>query len=343
MQGAKETTELPGSANRILWVLSRCFLRQKVFELAEGLPDSKRKTALSLMVRKWSPYVSTGFAAHWSGTRACVYAWDSAKVAAAITAAGLSPTRCTVWPETFIREPLQEGIRLAAMTDGYEGQVWRDDMPIATRWWPEPPPMQEWTMFLRAAGADLTRGLPEPVPVETPVLNGPWTVAVAPITDFWSLLQNDRAAAIAVAALALPFLYLFGQVAVLGVGSTRLSSEMSDLAQANQSIRMERNSAVNDLDAIQKYLSLEPFPPQFQLMATAEKLLRDKGVGILEWTYDSGNLELVIHADAPLDATAYIEAFEGSGMFHNVTATSENQEHDLRLRMQVTPTGAVAS
>src|SRR5256885_4450020 len=99
----KETTELPGSDSRILWVLSRSFLRQKVFELAEGLPESKRKSALTLLVRKWCPYESVGFAAHWVGRQATVYAWDAAKAESAIVDAGLSPRLCTVWPETFIR------------------------------------------------------------------------------------------------------------------------------------------------------------------------------------------------------------------------------------------------
>src|SRR5579871_1680361 len=98
IQGAQETIELPGSNSRILWVLSRCFLRQKVFELAEGLAESKRRSALALLVRKWSPYASTGFAAHWAGHRATVYAWDAAKAEAAIVEAGLSPSRCTICP-----------------------------------------------------------------------------------------------------------------------------------------------------------------------------------------------------------------------------------------------------
>ncbi|TAK99891.1 MAG: hypothetical protein EPO08_15210 [Rhodospirillaceae bacterium] len=243
-----------------------------------------------------------------------------------------------------MREPLQDGVRLATMTDGVEGQVWREGALVATRWWPAPPPVREWVVFLRAAGADLSQPLSaQPASVDSPLLNVPWTSASAPITDFWSLIQNDRAAAIAAAVLAAPFLYLFGEASVLGIAETRLNVAMANLSQANQSIRMERSDALADLGTIQRYLTLEPYPPQFQVMATAAGLLRDKKLSISEWSYDSGNLEFVIHGDNPLDATFYIEAFEGNPTFANVSATSENQEHDLRLRMQVNPKSSTPS
>lgn len=265
IQGAKETIELRGSHSRVLWVLSRYFLRQKVFELAEGLAESKRKSALALLVRKWSPYGSTGFAAHWVGRRATVYAWDAAKADAAIIEAGLPPSRCTIWPETFMREPLQDGIRLATMIDGVEGQVWRQGLLAATRWWPVAPSTQEWIAFLRAAAADLSQSLPpQPISSDLPLLSTPWISASAPITDFWSLIQNDRAAAIAAVVLTAPFLYLLGEASVLGVAGSRLNGTMADLSQANMSIRMERSEALTDLDAIGKYLSLEPYPPNFR-------------------------------------------------------------------------------
>src|SRR5262249_536613 len=115
IQGATETTELSGSNTRILWILSRSFLRQRVFELADGLPESKRKSALNLLVRKWSPYPVTGFQAQWVGRRASVYAWDAGKVNAAIVASGFHPSRCTVWPETFMRSPIEDGARIVTM------------------------------------------------------------------------------------------------------------------------------------------------------------------------------------------------------------------------------------
>ena len=63
---------------------------------------------------------------------------------------------------------------------------------------------------------------------------------------------------------------------------------------------MERSDALADLDAVQRFLTLEPYPPQYQVMATAARLLRDKKLSISEWNYDAGNLEFIIHGDNPL-------------------------------------------
>jgi hypothetical protein len=344
IQSSKDVVELPGSGSRILWILSRQFLRQKVFDLADGIPEAKRKPALTLLVRKWSPYPSTGFAAHWSGRRANVYAWDAAQATAAISAAGLNPARCAIWPETFMREPLQNGARLAVMADGLEGQVWRDGFLAVTRWWPTPPAIRDWIAFLRSAGVDLTQETgTNPAPVALPILDTPWTVGATPITDFWSLLQNDRAAAIAAAVVAVPFLYLIGEGLVIGTAHGRLAVTMATLSEANKSVRADRADAVNDLDAVNQYLALEPYPSQFEVIAAAARILRDKELSVAEWTYDSGNLELVVQGKNPIDATFFIGAFERDPLFSGVTGSSENQELALRMRMKVTPKAAVES
>jgi hypothetical protein len=322
-------------------------LRQKVFELAEGLSDSKRKSALALLVRKWCPYESVGFAAHWVGRQATVYAWDAAKAESAIVDAGLSSRVCTVLPETFLREPLVDGVRLAAMTDGFEGQFWRHGLLAATRWWPERPGAREWVAFLRGAGADLSEaGAALPEPAQTPLLNSPWTAPIsAPITDVWSLLQNDRAASIAATVLAVPFIYLLAEAGVLGVAGIRLNATLSSLSRANQSIRLDRSAALANLDTIQKYLSLEPFPPQIQILEAVQRVLgaQQQKLSITDWTFDAGNLEILLHGDTALDATFFIEAFEKDPLFSNVRATTENQENDLRIRIQVNPKSAPPS
>jgi len=330
--------ELPGSDRRPYWILSRRFLRQKVFEVAESLPESKRKSALALLVRKWSPFVSSQFAVQWAGHRACVYAWDDDAVAAAIVASDQDVARCTVWPETFFRPPLADGVRLAQMLDGVEGQIWRDGLLTATRWWPSSPTQHEWAIFLRAAGADLTRAsLNIPPATQSELLPQPWTTVSAPITDLWSLFQNERAAAVAAAVVAVPFLYYLSQAAVLMMATMRVESSIADMAAANQSIRSDRAAAFTNLNSVESYLGLEAFPSQFQTLNVVTALLRDSKVNIAEWTFDAGQLQLLLQADRPLEAPFFIEMFERDAYFSNVSGTVGNQQRDLRLSMQLEP------
>lgn len=338
MQASTGITRWPGSDRRPNWILSRRFVRQNVFEVAESLPESKRKPALALLVRKWSPFPSSQFAAQWVGHRACVYAWDSDAAAAAIAAEGENPSRCAVWPETFFRPPLENGIRLARMSDGVEGQVWKNGLLAATRWWPAPPPARDWGTFLRAAGVDLTQiQLDVPPVAESELRDQPWTVATAPVTDVWSLLQNERAAAIAAVVIAVPFLYYLTQATVLLIGTMRVESAIADLAAANQTIRTDRAAAFTNLENVETYLGLENYPSQFQVLNIVTNLLRESKVSLAEWNFDTGSLQLVLQADRPLEAPFFIEMFEKDDHFSSVSGTVGNQQREIRLTMQVEP------
>lgn len=338
IQGASATLELPGSDRRAFWILSRCLVRQNIFEVSDTLPESKRKLALGLLVRKWSPFPSSQFAVQWVGHRACVYAWDSDAVAAAMATTGFPAGRCTVWPETFFRPPMVNGYRLAAMTDGVEGQVWKGGLLVATRWWPVSPSSRDWATFLRASGVELTQAaLIVPPPAQSEMLLQPWTMVAAPVTDLWSLVQNERAAAVAAAIVAAPFLYYLAQSAVLIGGTMRVEGRISDLTAANQTIRADRSTAFTNLESVEAYLSLDRLPSQFETMNVVMGLLRESKVSVGEWSFDAGNLEILVQADRPLEAPFFIEMFEKSDHFSNVSGTVGNQQRELRLSMQVDP------
>ncbi len=291
-----------------------------------------------MLVRKWSPFPSTQFAVHWVGHRACVYAWDGDTVTAAISEAGESPLRTSIWPETFFRPPMADGIRLARMSDGVEGQVWRGGLLAATRWWPTTPAARDWAIFLRAGGVDLTQtAIAVPAVEDSQILDQPWTVPSSQVTDLWSLLQNDRAAAIAAAVIAAPFLYYLAQALVLTIGTMRIHATISDLTATNQSIRNDRAAAFANLENIEAHLALENMPSQFEALSVAAALLRGSQVTIDEWNFDAGNLQLVIQADRPLEAPFFIEMFEKDDHFSSVSGTVGNQQRELRLSMQLEP------
>jgi len=328
----------PGSDRRAFWILSRGLVRQNIFEVSESLPDSKRKLALGLLVRKWSPFPTSQFAVQWSGHRACVYAWDGAAVAAAIAATGYPAARCSVWPETFFRPPMADGFRLSAMFDGVEGQVWKSGFIAATRWWPTVPASRDWATFLRASGVDLTQvSLAAPPHVQSQLLPQPWTMIAATATDLWSLVQNERATAIAAMVVAVPFLYYLTQSAFLLAATLKVENSISNLTAANQSIRNDRNAAFTNLESIESYLSLDPWPSQFETLNIVNALLRESKVSIAEWSFDAGKLELLVQADRPLEAPFFIEMFERTDLFSNVSGTVGNQQRELRLSMQIDP------
>lgn len=288
-------------------------------------------------MRKWSPYKFTEYATLWADNKASVYAWDQKQVESDIAAANQNPKRFSVWPETFMREPLSDGVRLSRVTDGFEGQIWRNGFLSATRWWSVAPSPREWLTFLRTAGLDLSEiSQNVPTPTESYILATPWTVGATSADDVWSLLQTERFIAVAATIIVAPFLYLLTQAMIISLATNQSNAAMDELSETNQTVRVSRSNALINLDNIESYLSLELFPPQYEVISTASNILQGRDLVISEWVYDNGNLELAIESTGPLDSTFFIEAFEGSSQFSNVSGTSGVQQNSLRLSMQVT-------
>lgn len=330
-------TDKPNPNSRVYWVLSRRSTRQNVFTLPAEVADSKKKALLRVQVRRWAPFANVGFAAHWAGNRACVYAWNDDEVRAAIQDAGLSERRAIVYPETFLRQPLQDGVRLVAAFEGYEGQVWREGFVVYTRWWPNTPGRQEWEMFVRSAGLPLDehRFAPEPTPAE--FLDAPWTRQEGLIGGPLALLDDSRYVMAIAVLVAAPFAYLGAEYLTLAIANARLSGRMETLSVETQGVRKLRSDAIANLDEIEDYLALEVYPSQFEVLSTSLTLLQNLGVKVPEWTYDVGQLAFSLRTEREIDATYLITAFEKSGMFANVTASRNGQDGMMRMRMDVLP------
>jgi|GEM_PF-2798862 len=312
--------------------------RHQIFSLPEGLPEGKRRAALDLMVRKAFPYKNPQFAAAWKGNQASVYAWDGTMVHEAQIAAG-APRQIAVVPETFIRAQGADGARLCRMLDGVEGQYWNGGFLQASRWWPATPNAGEWLRFLRAIGATPDAGETEPGVIDAPVLERPWTEGTFSFEDWSSLLQSRRAMAVAAAAAVCPFVFLGGQIAVLSITERGLQAERAELDKANRSIRADRAKAYENLDAIEELSRLDEYPAQVQILSTAMTLLTNTGAPrVLSWSYDRGNLELVLRGNQDLDPTAFITLFERDSHFENASGTLIGQDRDLQLRMNVVKT-----
>ena len=110
---------------------------------------------------------------------------------------------------------------------------------------------------------------------------------------------------------------------------------LAALTASSQAVRTDRAAALADRDTIDAFLGLEPYPPQFVVVTTAMKLIADKKVSLLEWTYDNGALDFILRGSDPLDASTFIELFERSGMFVEVSGTLTNQERELRMKTHV--------
>lgn len=333
-----QTENRSNSNNRVLWVLGRKATRQSVFTFPADIAENKKKALLRVQVRRWAPFPNVKYVAHWSGSRASVYAWNDDEVKKDITEAGFNERRCTVYPEAFMRTPLQNGVRLVAAIEGFEAQVWRDGFLTFSRWWSQKPTQLAWNMFLRSAGMPLDQNggdVPEPDPA--PFLETPWIRHEGYLGGTLAVLEDPRYAIAIGVMVAAPFMYLSAEYLTLAISNARMKHNMETLSVETQGIRKLRSEAIANLDEIEDYLALEVYPSQFEVMATALGLLQGLNVKILEWNYDVGSLSFTVRSERDIEATVVITAFEKSGAFSNVAASRGGQDRQMTMRMDVLP------
>jgi hypothetical protein len=157
------------------------------------------------------------------------------------------------------------------------------------------------------------------------------------------MVQNPRIAAGVAIVIFAPLAFYLTQWVATSIAAASKTSAQAALTASSQAIRADRAAAMADRAAIDAYLGLEPYPNQFTVVATAMKLIADKDVSILEWTYDNGALDFTLRGRDTLDASAFIEMFERSGMFVEVSGTLTNQEHELRMKTHVKRSDATVS
>ena len=337
IEGPETLRSLPGSDRQIVWVPARRTLKHALFELPEELSGRKKLSALDLKVQAWAPFAETGYSVSWQGNQASVFAWDQTSVEQTIAAHGYDPNRCTIVPEVFVRDPLPDGVRLAEVSDGVEGQAWRNGFVSVTRWWKDLPTGRDWSLFLRSAGLPLSSDPIDVPDVSTPEwLETPWNMAVGSGQILTEFLSNRRlVTGVAIIALA-PWAFFASEWVSYSVMLNKLQVQIDEVQIQTQSVREERSRALSLLEYAEDLSSLQQYPHQIEIISRAHSLLAPYEVEISGWDYDGGLLEFGLISESDMDATIYIPVFENDSLFSRVSSSTRGAR--LLMRMNVVAT-----
>ncbi len=264
--------------------------------------------------------------------------WDSERVEAVLRESGLDLSRLRVFPETALRRPAVDEIRLVRCLDGVEGQVWRRKELAASRWWAEPPLEIEWSRFQRASGVEPSEliAVPPAVPANDDWLRGPWPRRRNAIS-LLSVGIPQIATAAAIAMLAVTA-YQFGEIVRLGRAIAEVRKSAETLAVSAQPLETARRQTVAANARAQAIFGLEGADAQLALMARIAEQLPPNGATFTSWVYQGNDLTFTIANSAqPIDSTFIIRRIEGIKNLQVGQADLATDGRTLTMRVRVRP------
>jgi|WetSurMetagenome_2_1015567.scaffolds.fasta_scaffold05640_2 hypothetical protein len=316
----------PTSGNgRREWVISRALCHYHCFDLRE-IPINRRDAVLEMQIQQWSPFGKANSFSVWNQGVAQTWVWDFSIIETAQIDQNLKNPYAL--PETLLRPKLENGVQLLKCLDGVEGQIWKDNILIASRWWAEIPDIKIWQNFLRAYNALEFVDVPLQ---QTGFLAQAWGKSR---TAFRSsgLLQERWL----VGVLSTIFLMALSWEGVFVYkwqsAYSSLRKEIETLNEKANPILTAKTQTLNEQKHIERLLGLDAYPNNLELMAKiAEKL--PQNIKIIEWHYQIGDLSFVLEG-SPLEPSYYVSTYQSIPSFGDVKSNSK-LTNQLTVSMKV--------
>lgn len=323
-------------------MLSRPLCRFRRFDL-KNVPKAQRSQALRLQIRQWSPYASSGHYIVWSGEHALVWAWDAERLEADLAAQKLQPKTTRIIPESLLHPPLNEGLRLVACLDGVEGQLWQEQRPVHSRWWPAPPSATEWLNFQRDAGIAPSQDGGVPAPQTVPWLKQPWA-KTADLGRGESQTLRYETGLIGGAILLLAGFTTWHGIELIKTRQAieHLKAEQDSAEQNARPILEARRQALDALARIEALQATNPYPAQLALLAEVAKQLPKDGAYLKEWDYQNGKLKITVASPNKLSSSFLVKKLQEAGWFRGVQAAPANDPTTLTLTMETLPQSEIS-
>lgn len=288
------------------------------------IPVKQRREALRLKLKSWTPYHAPGFEIVVTENVAQIWCFACD---ASDHIAQFAPVESRLQAR-----PVDNGVVLVRCLEGFDGQVWRNGILRASRWWEREPDQVVWQWFLRGAGLP-----PQPCPQpKTPVLlNKPWGRTLEwRRGDFgrwevraWWLLALMSAALVG---------YQIAQAYRLSDLRTELLDRQASFYEANARVLDARAQAEVSLQRLTLLRQLWARPSQIALLHEVLKRLPDSDMEIIEWTYSEGSLVVLLRG-ATLRPTEIVRALSAPEWAQGVRVepTRARDEQRVSLRVQL--------
>jgi hypothetical protein len=316
----------PNSGNgRREWIISRALCHYRCFDLRE-IPINRRDSVLQMQIQQWSPFAEHNSFSVWNQGVAQTWLWDSSKVETFQTEQNLkNPYNI---PETVLRPKLENGVQLLKCLDGIEGQIWKDNILIASHWWAEIPDIRIWQNFLRAHNALEFIDVPLQ---DLPFLAQAWGKARSAFRSS-GLLQERWLIGILLVTFLTAFIWEGVFVYKWQSAYSSLQKEIETLNEKANPILTAKSQTIEEQKHVERLLGLDLYPNNLELMAKiAEKL--PQNIKIIEWHYQTGELSFSIEGGT-IEPSYYVSTYQAIPLFSDVKSNSK-MANQLTISMKV--------
>lgn len=284
---------------------------------------AQRSAALRLAAERASPASGSRWMARWQGDVAHVWLVDP------VTLEALDPA-ATLLAESSLHAPpsTADAQRLLALRDGVEGQVWRDGVLLAARWWAAAPDAESWSRFLRAAAQSPDQG-PPPAVENAALAAAPWGRADGRLR--WSATQLERTFWRALGVLVAVLLG-WQLVATLtwSIAAAWQDAELERVRAESMPLIEAREQAEAARERMAAYIALTRTPVDHALIADLHRAL-PADARLISWYRDAGRLRVELES-ASSDPRIFVQAFREHPLLANMIA---NPGESGRMQLEV--------
>lgn len=214
------------------------------------------------------------------------------------------------YPESLARTPMETGARLVTCFTGYEGQVWKNNNIVASRWWPTVPDARKWQSFVFATQneADIECG-DVPKPQEIPFRDDLPKLKIE-LERTRTLLSPLNLAKATALVLGCGTFFLSGQYGRNLVTLNQVQNQINDVSKITGQISSERRRAIANMNFAQKYNSIGHNGTFFMGLDGLGYILDGKGLQIERIALRSGELEVRLKSTEEISVPEIVSNLE---------------------------------
>jgi Tfp pilus assembly protein PilN len=293
-------------------IISRALCHFETMPVMPGGASFRRHEAVKLSARARTPIPDPEFHFDWGDERIGIWSWPKSLTS------DLKDFEGEVLPETVLHTTLDDGARLVAAIDGYEGQVWRNAELIASRWWPTLPTALDWSAFLRATRSSEVSQTP---PSPEPAIYLPHPARKAPYTAMLDRLRSIHLrdiTALATALIAIPGLYLIGEWAQLSLSKASAEAELEQLSVQTAQISAARQDAQSAANELAQYAEILNQRHPAALLASVSAELAEFSIRLDYFEQADQTLRISMFASETFAPESVVRAMESNPLMSNV-------------------------